>query len=132
MQLIPEFLLAAAVMVVGTVNQGTPAPAPDRATPVTASVRFTNNLTSTATLNANDAVLFRDVASAMTSDWATVSDSAVTFKLTVAGEGGGTATTEAVLMNGAQYTVTADPGPAGTPVLKVKHEMAPPPPDSTR
>ena len=132
MQLIPEFLLAAAVIVVGAVNQETPSSAAATATPVTASVRFTNNLSSTATLNANDAVLFRDVASATTSDWATVSDSAVTFKLTVAGEGGATATTEAVLMNGAQYTVTADPGPSGTPVLKVKHEMEATPPDSTR
>ncbi len=131
MQLIPEFLVAAAVVLVGAASPGGYQPDHEVINPATASVRFTNSLTSTATIGANGTILFRDVAPATTTEWGSVNDSMVVFTVTVPGEGNTPATISQTIEDGAQYTVTADPGPEGVPMLKVKREAAIPKPDST-
>ncbi|HET9065564.1 MAG TPA: hypothetical protein VFN22_07095 [Gemmatimonadales bacterium] len=131
MQLIPELLVAGAVILVGAVYPGGYQPEQGTLHPARASVRFTNNLTSTATISTNSTVLFRDVAPATTTEWGSVTDSVVVFTVTVPGEGHAPATVDQVIEEGAKYTVTADPGPEGTPMVKVKREAAMPTPDST-
>ncbi len=131
MQLIPEFLVAAAVIVVGAANPGGYQPDQQALRPAKASVRFTNNLTSTATISTNGTLLFRDVAPATTTEWGSVNDSIVVFTVTVPGEGNAPATVSQTIEDGAGYTVTAEPGTKGVPMLSVKREAAMPKPDST-
>lgn len=130
MQLIPEFLVAAAVVVVGAAYPGGYQPDRQDLDPAKASVRFTNNLTSTATISTNGTMLFRDVAPATTTEWGSVADSLVVFTVTVPGEGNTPGTVSQAIEEGGRYTVTADPGPEGVPTLKVTREASMPKPDS--
>lgn len=130
MRLHSEILVAAALSLVaaGMVIPGTPAvPAANPS----AEVRFTNSTTEDATLKANGEDLFTDIDPRTTTEWATVTDSVVTFSLKAPGEGKPPASVQQVIVDGARYTVTATVGGGGDPELSVKQEMPIPAPDST-
>lgn len=131
MQLHSDITLAAMLVVAAGVAIPTSHPASTPVTTASAEVRFTNNLTTSATLNANGEVLFADIHPDQTSEWTTVTDSAVAFTLVVPGEGKPPATATQVIADGARYTVTASPGMSGNPQLSIKREPPLPVPDST-
>jgi hypothetical protein len=132
MQLVTEFLVAAAVVAVGVPTGRMINSKPVPVEPAVAMVRFTNSMTTNASLSSNGTMLFADVASTRTTGWAQVSDSVVNFTLTVSGQEGQTAALSHKLMDGGQYTVTAAPGTDGKPALTIKHEEKSVPPDTTK
>lgn len=125
MQLIPEMILASAVLAVAiptaTIRQAERES--DTATEVAAMVRATNNLAGPATIHANGRELFTAIRSGETTDWAQVSDSVVTFVLMIPGEEGEKARVSEKLAEGGRYTVTAALT-EGSPTLSLRREPA--------
>ncbi|HEY4101703.1 MAG TPA: hypothetical protein VGM20_12595 [Gemmatimonadales bacterium] len=89
------------------------------------SVRFANRLgmSHIATLSANNKVLFESVAAGSQTDFATVTDTMVTFSLKIEGDTA-TATRTQSLAGDTRYTVTATMGAGNQPTLSVDREQA--------
>ena len=124
-QMIPEMLLAAGVLAVGVPAVATPAF--EAAAPVAeSSVQFVNNTEATASVSANGAVLFAAVEAGKTTEWSAISDSAVTFTMTVEGKEGQSGTITQITEEGARYTLTGAVGEDGRPALTIAKEEVPP------
>jgi hypothetical protein len=76
-----------------------------------------------ATLSANNKVLFESVAAGSQTDFATVTDTMVTFSLKIEGDTA-TATRTQSLAGDTRYTVTATMGAGNQPTLSVDREQA--------
>lgn len=100
-------------------------PRVDAARLPSASVRFSNHLgmSHVATLSANDKVLFESVASGVQTDYATVTDTMVTFALKIEGDTA-TANRTQTLASDTKFTVTASMGAGDQPVLTVQRDQA--------
>lgn len=125
MQLIPEMMLATAVLAVAVPTAAIRQT--DRDVPPTvemaATVRMSNALTTPATIHVNGRETFTGIKPGETSDWAQVSDSTATFVLTIPGEEGEKARVSEKLAENGRYTVTAAVV-EGTTTLTVRLEPA--------
>jgi hypothetical protein len=101
------------------------APAPVDVAPA-ASVKFTNNTNGTATVRANGAVMFADVASGQTTDWANLSDSTVTFTMVTTVTEADSATVTQKVEEGARYALVGTIV-EGKPVLSIAPSQTPAP-----
>ncbi len=125
MQLIPEMMLATAVLAVAVPTATIRQFDQNASQPVeiAATVRTSNELASPATIHVNGRELFTAIKAGETSDWAQVSDSTATFVLTIPGEEGEKARVSEKLTDGGRYTVTAAMV-EGAPTLSVRLEPA--------
>ena len=121
MNIVPAFVAIAAAATIGlrepTVRQDV-APA--------ATVKFTNSSNGTATVRANGAVLFADVAAGQTTDWGSVSDSTVTFVMVTTQTEADSATVTQKVEEGARYALVGTVV-EGKPVLTISASQAPAP-----
>lgn len=89
-----------------------------------ASVKFTNSSNGTATVRANGAVLFADVAAGQTTDWGSVSDSTVTFVMVTTQTEADSAVVTQRVTEGARYALVGTVV-EGKPVLSISASQAP-------
>jgi hypothetical protein len=125
MQLIPEMMLATAVLALAVPTAAirqTDRDAP-QAVEMAATVRVSNSLATPATIHVNGRETFTGIKPGETSDWAQITDSTATFVLTVPGEEGEKARVSEKLIENGRYTVTATMV-EGTPTLTVRPEPA--------
>src|SRR5690349_8941694 len=127
MNIVPAFVAIAAAATIGLPQPNVPqdvAPA--------ASVKFTNSSNGTATVRANGAVLFADVAAGQTTDWGNVSDSTVTFTMVTSVTEADSAVVTQRITEGARYALVGTIV-EGKPVLTISASEAPAPaPGGTR
>lgn len=121
MQLIPVFAAVVVAAAIGTPVRTTPVDAPSAAT-----VKFTNSSNGTATVRANGAVLFADVATGQTTDWANLSDSTVTFTMVTTVTEADSAIVTQRVVEGARYALVGTVV-EGKPVLSISASQAPAP-----
>jgi hypothetical protein len=121
MNIVPAFVALAAAATLGL-----PEPAVRHEAAAAGSVKFTNNSNGTATVRANGAVLFADVATGQTTDWASVSDSMVTFVMVTTQTEADSATVTQKVVEGARYALVGTVV-EGKPVLTISASQAPAP-----
>ena len=121
MQFIPALAAVAVATMISTPIRTTPVDAPSDAT-----VKFTNSSNGTATVRANGAVLFADVASGQTTDWANLSDSTVTFTMVTTVTEADSAVVTQKVVEGARYALVGTIV-EGKPVLSISASETPAP-----
>jgi hypothetical protein len=114
MQFVPALVAVAAAAMIAT-----PVAPPPADTAAKGSVQFTNNTTGTATVSANGAPLFADVAAGQTTDWGTVSDSTVRFTMVTSVTSSDTAVVSQAIEEGARYSLVGTVAEDGKPSLTI-------------
>lgn len=113
-----------AIAVAAVISSSAPT-APAVPTPA-ATVKFTNSTNGTATVRANGAVLFADVAAGQTTDWGNVTDSVVTFTMISSELPTDSATATQRVEEGGRYALTGTVV-EGKPVLTISAGQKPAP-----
>lgn len=122
MQVLSTLVLAAGLVIVGI----PPASEFHTGGDAAASARFTNNTTGTATVRANGAAFFTDVATGQTTQWADINDSTVTFVMVTSLSESDSAWVSQKIEEGARYALVGSTGADGKPVLTVAVSEAAP------
>jgi hypothetical protein len=121
MQIVPALVVVGLAAVLSA-----PAPTTPTDTAPAATVKFTNSSAGTATVRSNGTLLFSDVASGQTTDWANLNDSTVTFSMTTTVTEADSVTVTQVISEGARYTLVGNVV-EGKPVLTISASETPTP-----
>ena len=121
MQFVPALVALVAAAVISN-----PAPSAPVVSAPAATVKFTNSTSGTASVRANGAALFADVASGQTTDWGNVTDSVVTFTMVTAEVPSDSATVSQKVEEGARYALVGTVV-EGKPVLTISASQTPAP-----